>query len=55
MRAGVTAVVEAMVVEAGKNAQHEKKTAFYGRFGNGTREIADPEEHERYRVQVWGP
>ncbi len=22
---------------------------------NGTREISDPEERDRYRVQVWGP
>jgi hypothetical protein len=26
------------VVEAGKKGQHEKKKAFYGRVGNGTRE-----------------
>ena len=42
------------MVEVDKKGQHKKKTAFYGRFGNGTREIADPEERDRYRPQVWG-
>jgi hypothetical protein len=47
--------VDAEVTEADKNGQHKKKTAFYGRFGNGTREIPDPEERNRYRLHVWGP
>jgi hypothetical protein len=47
-------VVEAMI-ETGKKGQYEKRTAFYGRFGNGAREIADPEERDRYRMQVWEP
>lgn len=46
--------VEANVVAVDKNGQHAKKTAFYGRFGNGTREIPDPGERERYKAQVWG-
>lgn len=47
--------VEAEVVEVDKGGQHVKKWLFYGRFGNGTRPITDPEERERYQVQVWGP
>ena len=46
--------VDAEVVEVDRQGQHNKKTAFYGRFGNGTREIADPAERDRYRLQVWG-
>lgn len=46
--------VEAEVVEADKKGQHVKKKLFYGRFGNGTRAITDPEEREKYQVQVWG-
>ncbi len=37
-----------------KRGQHRKRTAFYGRFGNGTREIKDPGQRDRYRLQVWG-
>ncbi|MDP9454654.1 MAG: ATP-binding protein [Actinomycetota bacterium] len=47
--------VEAEVVEVDRSGQHLKKTVFYGRFGNGTRAIADPTERERYKLQVWGP
>ena len=47
--------VEAEVVRVDKNGQHQKKRLFYGRFGNGTRAIADPSERERYKLQVWGP
>ncbi len=46
--------VEAEVVEVDKKGQHQKKTLFYGRFGNGTRAITDPGERERYRIQIWG-
>jgi type I restriction enzyme, R subunit len=46
--------VEAEVVEADKNGQHLRKTAFYGRFGKGTRMIPEGEESERYKKQVWG-
>ncbi len=46
--------IEAEVVEVDKKGQHKKKVAFYGRFGNGTREIADTTERDRYRLQVWG-
>ena len=46
--------VEAEVVEVDKKGQHVKKKLFYGRFGNGTRAISDPEEREKYQVQVWG-
>ena len=46
--------VDAEVVEVDKKGQHNKKTAFYGRFGNGTREIKEPGERDRYRLQVWG-
>ena len=47
--------VEAEVVEVNGKGQHRKKRAFYGRFGNGTREIADPDERDRYRLRIWGP
>ena len=46
--------VEAELVGGDGKDQHRKKTALYGRFGNGTREIAEPEERDRYRMQVWG-
>jgi len=47
--------VEAKVVEVDGKGQHKKKRAFYGRFGNSTREIPYGEERERYKLQVWGP
>lgn len=46
--------VEANVVEVDKNGQHNKKTAPFGRFGNGTRPITGPAERKRYIAQVWG-
>ena len=46
--------VEAEVVEVDKKGQHVRKKLFYGRFGNGTRAITEPEEREKYQVQVWG-
>ena len=46
--------VKAEVVEVDNNGQHVKRRVFYGRFGTGTRAIADPTERERYQVQVWG-
>ena len=46
--------VEANVVEVDKKGHHQKKTHFYGRFGNGTRPITDPAERDRYTAQVWG-
>lgn len=46
-------MVEAMVVEADKKGQHEKK-AFYGYLVNGRREITYPRERVRCQVQVWG-
>ena len=48
-------MAEAEVVEVDKKGQHTKKTVFYGRFGNGTRAIADAAQRDRYRLQVWGP
>ncbi len=42
------------MVEVDKKGQHIEKKLFYGRFGNGTRQISDPKERERYQVQVWG-
>ena len=41
-----------VVVE--KNGQLQKKTAFFVRIGNGTREIADPAERQRYVSSRWG-
>ena len=46
--------VEATVV-VDKGGQLEKRTAFYVRIGNGTREIADPVERQRYTATRWGP
>jgi type I restriction enzyme R subunit len=48
-------ILEAEVVEVDKYGQHVKKKVFCGRFGNGTRQVTDPTERERYQVQVWGP
>ena len=31
-----------------------KKTAFYIRIGNGTREITDPAEKQKYIASRWG-
>lgn len=47
--------VEAEVVEVDANGQHVKKIVFFGRFGNGARQITDPTERERYKVNIWGP
>ena len=40
-----------VVVE--RKGQLEKKTAFFVRIGNGTREIADPAEKQKYIAQRW--
>ncbi len=45
--------VEANVV-VDKDGQLHKKTAFYVRIGNGTREIADPVERQKYIAGLWG-
>jgi len=45
--------VEARVVIDHKG-QMEKKTAFYVRVGNGTREITDETERQRYVASRWG-
>lgn len=45
--------VDATVTEVDKSGQHKKTTLFYGRLGGSTRTITDPEEQERYKVQVW--
>jgi len=37
-----------------KGGQLQKKTAFYVRIGNGTREIVDPKERQRYVAARWG-
>ncbi|QBI21032.1 type I restriction endonuclease subunit R [Egibacter rhizosphaerae] len=37
-----------------KQGQHEKKTAFYIRIGNATREITAAEERQRYIATRWG-
>ncbi|MEX1177033.1 MAG: type I restriction endonuclease [Nitriliruptor sp.] len=37
-----------------KNGQHEKKTQLFGRFGNATKPITDPNETEKYKLQIWG-
>ncbi|MBA2278440.1 MAG: hypothetical protein H0W06_11830 [Chloroflexia bacterium] len=41
-------------VKIDKGGQIVKKTAFYIRIGNGTREIADPAEKQKYLTSRWG-
>jgi type I restriction enzyme R subunit len=36
-----------------KGGQLQKKTAFYVRIGNGTREITDPAERQKYLASRW--
>jgi len=45
--------VEAKVV-VDRKGQLETKTSFYVRIGNGTREISDPTEREKYISSRWG-
>lgn len=42
------------VVTVEKNGQREKKTAFYVRIANATREIAAAEERRKYIAARWG-
>ena len=37
-----------------KKGQHEKRTEFFFRFGNGSRAVKDPAEVEKLKQQVWG-
>lgn len=41
-------------VTVDRKGQLEKKTAFYVRLANGTREIADPQERQKYIASRWG-
>jgi type I restriction enzyme R subunit len=41
-------------VTVDKGGQFQKKTAFYVRIGNATREITDPVERQRYIATRWG-
>ena len=41
-------------VKVDKGGQQVKKTAFYIRIGNGTREIAEPGEKQKYIASRWG-
>jgi type I restriction enzyme R subunit len=41
-------------VKVDKGGQLLKKTAFYIRIGNGTREIAEPAERQKYIASRWG-
>lgn len=45
--------VDATVLVANGDQLH-KKTAFYVRIGNGTREIADAAERQKYVATRWG-
>src|SRR6266536_5926200 len=47
--------VEAKITVAGDKGQLQKKTAFFVRLANGTREIADPTERQKYILGRWGP
>ncbi len=46
--------VEAKVILAGDKSQLHTKTAFYVRLANGTREISDAVERQRYTTGRWG-
>ena len=41
-------------VKVDKGGQQAKKTAFYVRVGNGTREITEPAEKQKYIASRWG-
>jgi predicted HTH transcriptional regulator len=41
-------------VKVDKGGQLVKKTAFYIRVGNGTREIGEPAEKQKYLADRWG-
>lgn len=41
-------------VRVDQAGQQVKKTAFYVRIGNGTREITDPGERQKYIASRWG-
>ncbi|MFN8052872.1 MAG: putative DNA binding domain-containing protein [Acidimicrobiales bacterium] len=45
--------VDAAVTRVNKG-QHETKTAFYVRTGNGTHEFTDPDEKAKYTATRWG-
>ncbi len=46
--------VYATVTTVAKDGNHEKKSRFYVRMGNGTREIADETEREKFIAGRWG-
>jgi type I restriction enzyme R subunit len=46
--------VEAEVTVSDRKGQFSRKRAFFVRLNNGTREIADERERERYVAQRWG-
>lgn len=46
--------VHATVTTVAKDGQHEKKRRFYVRQGNGTREIAEEDEIQKYIAGRWG-
>ncbi|MDQ2708675.1 MAG: ATP-binding protein [Actinomycetota bacterium] len=52
VRPSVFPVDAAVTIE--KKGQFEKKTAFYVRLANGTREISDPAERQKYIAGRWG-
>jgi type I restriction enzyme, R subunit len=45
--------VEAKVTYV-KNGQHETRTQLFARFGNATKPITDPDEADRFKIQIWG-
>jgi type I restriction enzyme, R subunit len=46
--------VDAKITVVDAKGQFQKKTAFFVRLANGTREIADPAERQKYIVGRWG-
>jgi hypothetical protein len=46
--------VRATVTTIDAKSRHQKHERFYVRVGNGTREISDELEIERYIAQRWG-
>lgn len=46
--------VRATVTSIDGNGQHQRKQRFYVRMGNGTREVTDESEIEKYIAGRWG-
>jgi type I restriction enzyme R subunit len=47
--------VHAEVTKVDQSGSHSKQTAFFIRLANGTKEISNEREIQRYIAQHWGP